>query len=83
MYLENTFGDGYDEYDQLRKSTLNLQNDVAYYENTSTQLSQLFKKNLKPSDIKDYIDQQPDTYFDDEVKLTSGHGAFGFNNWQQ
>ena len=53
MYLENTFGDGYDEYDQLRKSTLNLQNDVTYYENTSTQLSQLFKKNLKPSDIKD------------------------------
>lgn len=77
MYLENTFGDGYDEYDQLRKSSMSIQNDVKYYENTSTQLSQLFKKNLKPSDIKDYINQQPDNYFDDEIKLTSGHGALG------
>ena len=77
MFLENAFGSGYEDYyEQNIKSTINLQLENNF-DSASEKLGELFKNNVTASDVKDYIDQQSDNFFKEEIKLTRGTGAFG------
>ena len=69
MYLENVYGDGFDQPRSRFASN--------YFGTTSARLSIFYNVDVKASDIEDYIKHQPDSYFNDEIKLTRGRGAFG------
>ena len=78
MYLENTYGGGYEQYDSLQKlQKVSKFEDENYFDRASNGLSKLFDKDVTPLDISEFINHQPSTFFTDEIKVTSGFGAFG------
>ena len=69
MYLENVYGDGFDQSRSRLASN--------YFGTVSARLSIFYNVNVKASDIEDFIKHQPESYFNDKIKLTTGRGAFG------
>ena len=78
IYLENTYGDGYEQFESLQQlGKVNKFEDDDYLNSASRKLSVLFQRSIKPSDVSEFIKNQPGTFFIDDIKVTSGHGAFG------
>ena len=78
IYLENTYGDGYEQFESLQQlGKVNKFEDDEYLNAASRKLSVLFQRNIKPSDVSEFLKNQPGNFFIDDIKVTSGHGAFG------
>ena len=76
--MENNYGDGYEQYESLQQlGKVNKFEDDDYLNAASRKLSLLFQKSIKPSDVSEFINNQPGSFFTDDIKVASGHGAFG------
>ena len=68
IYLENTYGDGYEQYESLQQlGKVNKFEDDDYLNAASRKLSVLFQRNIKPSDVSEFLKNQPGNFFIDDI----------------